>query len=106
MSRWDSPLWPHHNFRGELVDPEIPTGTFWLRYPGSDVPEGPFDGTLWQTDPETNIAYSSNYPGHPMFLYCVARDGSWLTLLDADLSTHRAELLASYLLAAEKVGLS
>jgi hypothetical protein len=93
-SRFDSPVWPHHAFRGELVDPEIPSGTFWLRHPDRAVLEGPFDGMLWQTDPETNVAYSSNYPAHSIELYCVARDGRWLTLLEPDnLSTYTVELI-------------
>lgn len=80
-----SPLWPQGGYDGEFVPPVIPEDLFMIRYNGDDDNvDGPFDGTTFVTDPITNIAYSRNGDGHPVFVRAVNQTGTHIEAIDGD----------------------
>jgi hypothetical protein len=66
-----------------FLQPNLPDGPFMLM---SDDPDewqdGPFDPQDFNTDPMTNILYSHNGDGHPVFLRVLNQQGPVLTLVD------------------------
>lgn len=63
-------------YEGGFVPPAMPDGLFAMMW--NDDPtkmDGPFDSAEFATDPEgTNIMYSRNGDGHPIYIRCVSKD--------------------------------
>lgn len=80
-----SPLWPQGGYTGGFVVPVIPPDLFMVKYNDDDENvDGPFDGSTFITDPTTNIAYSRNGDGHPVFVRCVSQEGTSMECIDGD----------------------
>jgi hypothetical protein len=87
-------LWPAGDYDGEFVDPQLPSGLFMIRFDGGeDAIDGPYDGSTFIVDPETNIAYSSNYPGSPIYIRATEREGSHLEIIKGDGTLGTMDLL-------------
>lgn len=78
-------LWPAGDYDGEFVEPQLPDTPFMIQHNGDDnQTEGPYDPDNFTIDPETNIAYSSNYPGSPVYIRATDQEGSHLETIAGD----------------------
>lgn len=83
--RMQSLMWPAGDYAGEFVEPTIPSGLFSIKYDGQDdQTEGPYDGSNFITDADTNIAYSRNGDGSPVFIRCTDQEGSHMDVIHGD----------------------
>jgi hypothetical protein len=88
-----NPLVPP-NAPGPFIDPELPDDLFMMRWNGDDDNvDGPFDGSTFEVDPETNIAFSHNGDGHPVFIRCMDKFGNSLNCIDGDGTPYQVEIL-------------
>lgn len=89
-----SMLWPAGDYDGDFIDPQIPEGLFMMRFDDDENHiDGPYDGSRFLVEPETNIAYSDNGGGSPVAIRATDRVGDHLIIINGDGSTGTIDIL-------------